>query len=158
CNKTYSFNPGKIYILPRRELRPDARPLTPVVMVQQLLSRSFLFLFHQNGTYGFRICLNWPKEPITIWAEQKQKLKKNMHADGFEPLAFIGFSRWTINIMVLFSQELAAAFGDVMSNVLQTSERFTVPVTSAEFAVMRTAFSFALPRIMGWDQYTNQLP
>ncbi|GAB4861176.1 hypothetical protein Ancab_036333 [Ancistrocladus abbreviatus] len=47
---------------------------------------------------------------------------------------------------------------DVVNNIQQINERFTVPVTSGEFAVMRTAFSFALPFIMGWDRYTKQLP
>ncbi|PWA96301.1 single-stranded DNA-binding protein [Artemisia annua] len=46
----------------------------------------------------------------------------------------------------------------VANNILKTNERFTVPVTSAEFAVMREAFSFALPHIMGWAHSTNQLP
>nr|XP_027092747.1 single-stranded DNA-binding protein WHY2, mitochondrial-like [Coffea arabica] len=45
---------------------------------------------------------------------------------------------------------------NVVNNILKTNERLVVPVTAAEFAVMRTAFSFALPRIMGWDQYSNQ--
>lgn len=44
----------------------------------------------------------------------------------------------------------------VVNNNLKTNDRFTVPVTTAEFAVMRTAFSFALPHIMGWDRFTNQ--
>ncbi|KAL3715063.1 hypothetical protein ACJRO7_006887 [Eucalyptus globulus] len=43
----------------------------------------------------------------------------------------------------------------VNNNILKTNERFTVPVTAAEFAVMKTACSFALPHIMGWDRYTN---
>ncbi|KAL0351239.1 UNVERIFIED_CONTAM: Single-stranded DNA-binding protein WHY2, mitochondrial [Sesamum calycinum] len=46
----------------------------------------------------------------------------------------------------------------VVNNILKTNDRFVVPVTTAEFAVMRTAFTFALPHIMGWDQFTNQLP
>lgn len=46
----------------------------------------------------------------------------------------------------------------VANTILKTNERFTVPVTAAEFSVMRTAFSFALPHIMGWDRYTNELP
>lgn len=46
----------------------------------------------------------------------------------------------------------------VANNVTKTNERFTVPVTSAEFAVMRTSFSFALPHIMGWDRYSSQEP
>ncbi|CAL5414257.1 unnamed protein product [Camellia sinensis] len=46
----------------------------------------------------------------------------------------------------------------VVNNILKTNDRFSVPVTTAEFAVMRTAFSFALPHLMGWDRYTHQLP
>lgn len=46
----------------------------------------------------------------------------------------------------------------VVNNVQKINERVTVPVTKAEFAVMRTAFSFALPHIMGWDRYINQPP
>uniref|UniRef100_A0A5B7BHB2 Single-stranded DNA-bindig protein WHY2, mitochondrial n=1 Tax=Davidia involucrata TaxID=16924 RepID=A0A5B7BHB2_DAVIN len=46
----------------------------------------------------------------------------------------------------------------VVNHILKTNERFTVPVTTAEFAVMRTAFSFALPHIIGWDRLINQLP
>ncbi|RDX65885.1 Single-stranded DNA-binding protein WHY2, mitochondrial, partial [Mucuna pruriens] len=44
----------------------------------------------------------------------------------------------------------------VVNNLLNTKDHFTVPVTTAEFSVMKTACSFALPRIMGWDQITNQ--
>ncbi|CAI9754256.1 unnamed protein product [Fraxinus pennsylvanica] len=47
---------------------------------------------------------------------------------------------------------------NVINNILKTNDRFVVPVTTAEFAVMRTAFNFALPHIMGWDRYTNQPP
>ncbi|KAL8482347.1 hypothetical protein ACS0TY_028497 [Phlomoides rotata] len=47
---------------------------------------------------------------------------------------------------------------NVVNNVLKTNDRFTVPVTPAEFAVMRTAFTFALPHMMGWEQCINQLP
>lgn len=43
----------------------------------------------------------------------------------------------------------------VANNNLKTSERFTVPVTAAEFAVIRTASSFALPHLMGWNKYTD---
>ncbi|XP_052190382.1 single-stranded DNA-binding protein WHY2, mitochondrial [Diospyros lotus] len=46
----------------------------------------------------------------------------------------------------------------VVNNILKTNDRLTVPVSTAEFAVMRTAFSFALPHLMGWDRYTNQRP
>ncbi|KAL6525330.1 Single-stranded DNA-binding protein why2, mitochondrial [Orobanche minor] len=44
----------------------------------------------------------------------------------------------------------------VVNNIYKTNDRFVVPVTTAEFAVMRTAFTFALPHIMGWDRLTNQ--
>jgi hypothetical protein len=46
---------------------------------------------------------------------------------------------------------------NVVNNILKTKEFFTVPVTTAEFAVMKTACSFALPHILGWDRLTNQL-
>ncbi|KAK7337967.1 hypothetical protein VNO77_18561 [Canavalia gladiata] len=44
----------------------------------------------------------------------------------------------------------------VVNNLLNTKDHFNVPVTTAEFAVMKTACSFALPHIMGWDRITNQ--
>lgn len=44
----------------------------------------------------------------------------------------------------------------VVNNLLNTKDSFSVPVTTAEFAVMKTACSFALPHIMGWDKITNQ--
>nr|CAD1842127.1 unnamed protein product [Ananas comosus var. bracteatus] len=40
----------------------------------------------------------------------------------------------------------------VVNTVEKTNERFSVPVTRAEFTVMRTAFSYVLPHLMGWDQ------
>ncbi|XP_020695738.1 single-stranded DNA-binding protein WHY2, mitochondrial [Dendrobium catenatum] len=40
----------------------------------------------------------------------------------------------------------------VMNAVQKTNERFTLPVTKAEFSVMRTACGFVLPLIMGWDR------
>ncbi|KAM1135687.1 hypothetical protein ACFX13_034623 [Malus domestica] len=46
----------------------------------------------------------------------------------------------------------------VVNNLLKTRESFSVPVTTAEFAVMKTACSFALPHIMGWDRLTNKMP
>ncbi|CAM0946737.1 unnamed protein product [Alopecurus aequalis] len=46
-----------------------------------------------------------------------------------------------------------------VENVAQkTNERMSVPVTKAEFAVMRTALSFALPHIMGWEQALTNHP
>ncbi|MBA0681029.1 hypothetical protein Goari_012691, partial [Gossypium aridum] len=46
----------------------------------------------------------------------------------------------------------------VTNNILKSTEHFNIPVTTAEFAVLKTAFSFALPHIMGWDRLTNQSP
>lgn len=46
----------------------------------------------------------------------------------------------------------------VLNNVQKTNERLSVPVTKAEFAVMRTALSYALPHIMGWDQALTSHP
>ncbi|XP_054803466.1 single-stranded DNA-binding protein WHY2, mitochondrial [Prosopis cineraria] len=43
----------------------------------------------------------------------------------------------------------------VVNNILKTKEYLSVPVTTAEFAVMKTACSFALPRIMGWDRLAH---
>lgn len=40
----------------------------------------------------------------------------------------------------------------VLNSAQKMTERISVPVTKAEFAVMRTAFGFALPHIMGWDR------
>nr|XP_043617096.1 single-stranded DNA-binding protein WHY2, mitochondrial [Erigeron canadensis] len=44
----------------------------------------------------------------------------------------------------------------VTNKILQTNEYITVPVSTAEFAVMRSAFTYALPHIMGWAHSTNQ--
>ncbi|CAN8235571.1 unnamed protein product [Cochlearia groenlandica] len=44
----------------------------------------------------------------------------------------------------------------VNNSILKTNDRFVVPVTTAEFAVLKTAFSFALPHIMGWGKITGQ--
>ncbi|KAK9167809.1 hypothetical protein Scep_003000 [Stephania cephalantha] len=46
----------------------------------------------------------------------------------------------------------------VVNSLLKTNERFTVPVTKAEFTVMQTSFSFMLPYIMGWHQLSSQSP
>ncbi|OAY23804.1 single-stranded DNA-binding protein WHY2, mitochondrial [Manihot esculenta] len=46
----------------------------------------------------------------------------------------------------------------VVNNILRTNERFNVPLTAGEFAVLKTACSFALPHIMGWDRLTAKLP
>ncbi|KAI5442928.1 hypothetical protein KIW84_011819 [Lathyrus oleraceus] len=46
----------------------------------------------------------------------------------------------------------------VVNSVSNTKDNFSVPVTTAEFSVMKTACSFALPHIMGWDRLTNQKP
>ncbi|GKV12298.1 hypothetical protein SLEP1_g23465 [Rubroshorea leprosula] len=47
---------------------------------------------------------------------------------------------------------------NVHNNILKSNERFSVPITAAEFAVMKTACSFALPHLMGWHRLTNQSP
>ncbi|KAL5704006.1 hypothetical protein ACHQM5_022487 [Ranunculus cassubicifolius] len=44
----------------------------------------------------------------------------------------------------------------VVNGIHDTNERFSVPVSKAEFTVMRTAFSYILPHIMGWDQVIRQ--
>ncbi|XP_077249689.1 WHIRLY 2 [Tasmannia lanceolata] len=46
----------------------------------------------------------------------------------------------------------------VVNSTLKTNERFSVPVSKAEFAVMRSAFSFILPHIMGWGRIANPEP
>ncbi|KAI5438184.1 hypothetical protein KIW84_024069 [Lathyrus oleraceus] len=46
----------------------------------------------------------------------------------------------------------------VVNSVSNTKDNFSVPVTTAGFSVMKTACSFALPHIMGWDRLTNQKP
>ncbi|KAG5056226.1 hypothetical protein JHK85_008736 [Glycine max] len=58
----------------------------------------------------------------------------------------------THSLSLIISPSLAA----VVNNLLNTKDYFSVPVTTAEFAVMKTACTFALPHIMGWDQITNQ--
>ncbi|VVA94905.1 unnamed protein product [Arabis nemorensis] len=45
----------------------------------------------------------------------------------------------------------------VNNSLLNTNDRIVVPVTKAEFAVMKTAFSFALPHILGWGRLTSQV-
>ncbi|KAF2297239.1 hypothetical protein GH714_019850 [Hevea brasiliensis] len=52
----------------------------------------------------------------------------------------------------------ASHFEGVVNNILRTNERFNVPLTAGEFAVLKTACSFALPHIMGWDRLTAKLP
>ncbi|KAJ4950397.1 hypothetical protein NE237_027229 [Protea cynaroides] len=44
----------------------------------------------------------------------------------------------------------------VVNTNLKTNDRLSIPITSAEFAVIRTAFSFILPHIMGWNRYSSQ--
>lgn len=43
----------------------------------------------------------------------------------------------------------------VVNKIEQIDERFSVPVTKAEFAVMRSSFNFIIPYLMGWHAYTN---
>ncbi|XP_050214083.1 single-stranded DNA-binding protein WHY2, mitochondrial [Mercurialis annua] len=46
----------------------------------------------------------------------------------------------------------------VVNNALGTNERLNIPVTAGEIAVLKTACSFALPHLMGWDRLTAQAP
>ncbi|XP_058097555.1 single-stranded DNA-binding protein WHY2, mitochondrial isoform X1 [Magnolia sinica] len=46
----------------------------------------------------------------------------------------------------------------VAQSNLKTNERLSVPVSKAEFAVMRTSFAYILPHIMGWDRLTSPPP
>ncbi|KDP31614.1 hypothetical protein JCGZ_14839 [Jatropha curcas] len=46
----------------------------------------------------------------------------------------------------------------VANNVLKTNDWFSVPLTAGEFTVLKTACSFVLPHIMGWDRLTAKLP
>ncbi|XP_073004396.1 single-stranded DNA-binding protein WHY2, mitochondrial [Typha latifolia] len=41
---------------------------------------------------------------------------------------------------------------NVVNTIEQINEHFALPVTKAEFTVIRTALSYALPHIMGWDK------
>ncbi|KAI3986494.1 hypothetical protein MKX01_037776 [Papaver californicum] len=48
---------------------------------------------------------------------------------------------------------------NVNNSVSKTSDQFYVPVSKAEFEVMRSSFNYILPHIMGWDRLFNpQLP
>ncbi|KAJ0241130.1 Single-stranded DNA-binding protein WHY2 [Hirschfeldia incana] len=43
----------------------------------------------------------------------------------------------------------------VTDNIHNTNDRIVVPVSKAEFAVLKSAFSFALPHILGWARITG---
>ncbi|CAN7087624.1 unnamed protein product [Brassica oleracea var. botrytis] len=43
----------------------------------------------------------------------------------------------------------------VTDNIQNSNDRIVVPVSKAEFAVLKSAFSFALPHILGWDRITG---
>jgi hypothetical protein len=45
---------------------------------------------------------------------------------------------------------------NVVNNMSKTNDRLSVAITKAEFAVLRTACSYVLPYIMGWDQVISQ--
>ncbi|XP_064938383.1 single-stranded DNA-binding protein WHY2, mitochondrial-like isoform X1 [Musa acuminata AAA Group] len=40
----------------------------------------------------------------------------------------------------------------VVNNIQKTNERLSVPISKAEFTVIRTVLSYVLPHIMGWPQ------
>lgn len=44
---------------------------------------------------------------------------------------------------------------NVVNNTQNTKEFMSVPFTAGEFSVMKTACSFALPHILGWDRLTK---
>ncbi|XP_043698104.1 single-stranded DNA-binding protein WHY2, mitochondrial [Telopea speciosissima] len=44
----------------------------------------------------------------------------------------------------------------VVNSNLKTTDRLSVPVTSAEFAVIHNTFNFILPHLMGWNQYSSE--
>lgn len=44
---------------------------------------------------------------------------------------------------------------NVVNNTQSTKEFLSVPFTAGEFSVMKTACSFALPHILGWDRLTK---
>lgn len=44
-------------------------------------------------------------------------------------------------MIILIAAFAFVLYAGVVNNNLKTNDRFTVPVTTAEFAVMRTAFS-----------------
>nr|AID68259.1 whirly transcription factor domain containing protein [Musa acuminata AAA Group] len=46
----------------------------------------------------------------------------------------------------------------VVNNIQKTNERFSVPVTKAEFTAIRTVLSYVLPHIMGWTQAASPQP
>ncbi|KAM6587884.1 hypothetical protein CsatA_010489 [Cannabis sativa] len=45
----------------------------------------------------------------------------------------------------------------VVNNILKTKDYISVPFTTAEFAVVKAACSYALPHIMGWDRVTEKV-
>ncbi|PON34883.1 Transcription factor [Parasponia andersonii] len=45
----------------------------------------------------------------------------------------------------------------VINNVEKTRDNLSVPFTTAEFAVVKTACSYALPHILGWDRLTDKV-
>ncbi|CAN6475421.1 unnamed protein product [Victoria cruziana] len=44
----------------------------------------------------------------------------------------------------------------VTDNIRKINDRFSVPITKAEFAVIRTACSYFLPHMIGWDMIGSQ--
>ncbi|KAF4403844.1 hypothetical protein G4B88_014300 [Cannabis sativa] len=49
------------------------------------------------------------------------------------------------------------SIGAVVNNILKTKDYISVPFTTAEFAVVKAACSYALPHIMGWDRVTEKV-
>ncbi|XP_062109970.1 single-stranded DNA-binding protein WHY2, mitochondrial [Humulus lupulus] len=45
----------------------------------------------------------------------------------------------------------------VVNNILKSKDNISVPFTTAEFIVVKTACSYALPHILGWDRMTDKV-
>lgn len=46
----------------------------------------------------------------------------------------------------------------VVNSIQKTNERFSLPVSKAEFAVIRTSFNYLLPHLIGWHHLANPQP
>ncbi|CAI7872501.1 unnamed protein product [Closterium sp. NIES-53] len=50
---------------------------------------------------------------------------------------------------------MAMLTADVKDARRGVDDRFSVPVTKAEFIVVRSAMNFILPHLMGWNAFTS---
>lgn len=59
----------------------------------------------------------------------------------------------TLNVSPISTEGGGYFFNLSVTNSAQkTNDRFSVPVSKAEFAVLRTVFGYVLPHIIGWDR------